>query len=467
MWWRLSLDPARWFAYPAPMRTLGVVGLVVALSAAPAAAAEPRAGGTRGVVVTAEPDQVRLVEVNGREVPTPFTLDATALGDGLVLVQRPTDLPIVLDVAGRRVPVAAADGPAVARLSGVDRRATALATARTSSRQVAVAAPADRLDLALLAATGPWPVLWSPQDAALIAPEVVDLADFPVDVADFAVSWDQRVRQGPRDRVFLVTDTGVADLAAAAAFGETTLVTSPDALPGVTRDALVALAPNEVIVVGGTRAVGNGVVRELQALGLDVRRVSGADRTATSAALLSLWPVEGPVALVRGDAPVDAVAAASLDVPVLLTAGPTSIGKGLIDVLASPNCRLRGVLVAGGRAAVPELAELPSCRMRATELLDAQVAELQQTWAAVAAEAGRPISGPADPALVEEAVRQLAVPVDLEVRTSEGQVTWIQLRVQRTRPDGEEFADATWPDGDLSRSPELVAGSSTVEVRED
>jgi putative cell wall-binding protein len=68
-------------------------------------------------------------------------------------------------------------------------------------------------------------------------------------------------------------------------FGGTLLLTQPGALPQPTRDALVELSPRRIVVVGGTGAVSNTVLRDLRPYAGVVERVAGSNRYATAVAL--------------------------------------------------------------------------------------------------------------------------------------------------------------------------------------
>ena len=73
----------------------------------------------------------------------------------------------------------------------------------------------------------------------------------------------------------------------AATIGAPLLLTAGDVLSGPTADHLRGSSVQRVIVVGGEAAVGPAVVQELEALGLEVQRVSGSSRFATAVALAS------------------------------------------------------------------------------------------------------------------------------------------------------------------------------------
>ena len=110
----------------------------------------------------------------------------------------------------------------------------------------------------------------------------------------------------------------------AARAGGPILLTLPNELPQVTRDALSRLRPGRVIVLGGTSAVSAGVAAALDQYdaGGGVTRISGADRYATSAAISRFHhPGGAPLAYVTtGENFPDALAAGA---PAAIRGGPT------------------------------------------------------------------------------------------------------------------------------------------------
>jgi len=159
---------------------------------------------------------------------------------------------------------------------------------------------------------------------------------------------------------------------AAGVRGGPVLLTEPDRLPAPTATELQRLDPGEIVVVGGTGSVSDAVVRELGGhTDGEVRRVQGADRHATAAAVsrdafasadlayvangdsfadaLSGVPAaatgRAPLLLVTRDAVPDATAAelARLGVArVIILGGTGSVGQGVED-------RLRTVAGSTGR----------------------------------------------------------------------------------------------------------------------
>ncbi|MEH3077726.1 MAG: cell wall-binding repeat-containing protein [Quadrisphaera sp.] len=127
--------------------------------------------------------------------------------------------------------------------------------------------------------------------------------------------------------------------------------------PAVAAHLRATPSVRRVVVVGGERSVTPQVVSDLQALGLSVDRVSGADRYATAAAVAARPELSGSTTafVARGSGSfADAVAvggtAAALGAPVLL-APPTSaaVPSSLTAALGD-----RRVVVVGGTTSVPE-----------------------------------------------------------------------------------------------------------------
>jgi hypothetical protein len=89
--------------------------------------------------------------------------------------------------------------------------------------------------------------------------------------------------------VFLARNDVPFDAQTAAAVagkaGVPVLLTSPSDLPASTRQELVKLAPQLVIIVGGVGAISTGVEAQVQALGIATQRLSGNDRDETAVAL--------------------------------------------------------------------------------------------------------------------------------------------------------------------------------------
>lgn len=141
------------------------------------------------------------------------------------------------------------------------------------------------------------------------------------------------------------------------------LLTDRTALPEVTRAAIAGLGARAVIVLGGSGAVADSVVAELEAMDLVVSRVGGPDRFAT-AALLALAP--GPAAVGRDELNRrTAVLSSGLNFPDALAAGPVVYRRHFPQLLtgsgplpastrqALVELGIQHVIITGGAAAVP------------------------------------------------------------------------------------------------------------------
>lgn len=162
---------------------------------------------------------------------------------------------------------------------------------------------------------------------------------------------------------YVATGTGFPDAlaggAAAGAAGGPLLLTSGDTLPDVVATELDRLAPARIVVLGGPAAVPDQVANELAGHTTGpVQRVAGFDRYATAAALsAAAYPDGVPVAYVAtGRSYPDALAGAALaarrTAPVLLVPGT----GGVPDSVTTELDRLRParIVVLGGVVAVDQ-----------------------------------------------------------------------------------------------------------------
>lgn len=143
----------------------------------------------------------------------------------------------------------------------------------------------------------------------------------------------------------------------AAKLGGPLLLTESKRLPAATKSEIARLKPKRVIVVGGTGAVSAGVLNQLKASGRTVERVAGADRYATSLAILKRgWAGGASRAFVAtgadfADALSAGAAAGTLDAPVILVPGaaksmPAAASQALRDR------KTTRVSISGGTGAV-------------------------------------------------------------------------------------------------------------------
>lgn len=154
----------------------------------------------------------------------------------------------------------------------------------------------------------------------------------------------------------------------AAAVDGPLLLTGADELPDATADAIAELDPETVTVLGGDSAVRTAVQDRLEGQGYGVRRIAGAERTATAAAIaVALERVTGPAQIAflasGGDFP-DALSAAPpaglLGAPVLLSGaeGLPESTTARIERDGVEEVVLVGGLTALGDGVEDELADL-------------------------------------------------------------------------------------------------------------
>lgn len=144
----------------------------------------------------------------------------------------------------------------------------------------------------------------------------------------YATAARLALRAGPADTVLLASGEDYPDAlsagAAATQLGAAVLLTELGRVPAVTVAALRSLAVDDVRVIGGESAVGPAVIAQLEALGITVRRVSGADRylTAVEVARTFFGGHDTQAFLADGDsfqaAVITSSSAANVGAPLLL-----------------------------------------------------------------------------------------------------------------------------------------------------
>ena len=238
----------------------------------------------------AHPTGTRLVRAAGDD------RYATAAEGSRLAFTDPSLVDVVLLATGENYPDALAGGPLAAR-----EHAPLLLT------------PHDRLDPATaqeLARLAPSRVLLLGGPSALSDTVVQQLAarGFEVDRASGADRYETAAtialgRPGSTWRawnsagvVYLATGENFPDAlpggAAAAANNAPLLLTARYQLPDPTLSALQALRPSQVVVLGGPSAVDDGVVAQVQALGIPVARAAGQSRYET--AIAAICPRDAP-----------------------------------------------------------------------------------------------------------------------------------------------------------------------------
>lgn len=130
------------------------------------------------------------------------------------------------------------------------------------------------------------------------------------------------------------------------------LLTKPNELPDVVKDAIIALGAENAIILGGPAVITNNVTSELT--GLDVERVYGANRYETAAKIAAKGGSADTAFVVSGYAPADSLVAGPLafsnGYPVLLADDNNiNFALGAIDELGIKN-----IIVVGGTGVVTE-----------------------------------------------------------------------------------------------------------------
>lgn len=163
------------------------------------------------------------------------------------------------------------------------------------------------------------------------------------------------------DTVYIATGKNFPDAltgaAKAAMDGVPVLLTRPDELPAATLFELDRLKPADIVVLGGTAAIEDSVLTELEDYtGGTVSRMSGPNRYATAAAITEGYPQGVETAYVATglnfpDALAGAARAGALDGPVLLvrTNSIPSETQEALERLSPMN-----IVVLGGKSAVSE-----------------------------------------------------------------------------------------------------------------
>ncbi|MFC5791080.1 cell wall-binding repeat-containing protein [Agromyces tardus] len=143
---------------------------------------------------------------------------------------------------------------------------------------------------------------------------------------------------------------------AAAHCGGPLLLVPGTSIPQVVKDEIARLAPERIVVAGGTGAVSAGVEATLRTLAPQFARYAGADRYDTSRKIVAgefgttgaLWVASGAN---FPDALSASAAASAADIPVLIVPGSSSaLDSASANLLTSLGADL--VAIAGGTGAV-------------------------------------------------------------------------------------------------------------------
>lgn len=179
---------------------------------------------------------------------------------------------------------------------------------------------------------------------------------------------------GGRRTAIVTSGRGFTDALAAGplafAQGYPVLLTDPQELPEVSTRALDDLGIELVVVVGGEAVVSDRVVQQLLGRGGEVRRLAGANRRATAAAVADFAVDElaftADVGLVSGADFPDALAASAhagrYGEVLLLTAGPGALGTETEAWLRARGPAVNLVEAFGGTSAVSDATLAEACR---------------------------------------------------------------------------------------------------------
>lgn len=183
-----------------------------------------------------------------------------------------------------------------------------------------------------------------------------------------ATHLSQRGWQNHADTVVVAFYNAYADALAAGPlayhYNAPILLTHQNYLTQVTKDEIIRLRPSNVIVVGGAGSVGDGVLRELQALGIsNVLRIGGNDRFEVAANVAIQLPANNQAVIADGLNFPDALAispyASKNKIPILLTRPQAMPG---VTQQALNSRGVTNTIVVGGEASVSNavIGQLPT-----------------------------------------------------------------------------------------------------------
>lgn len=131
------------------------------------------------------------------------------------------------------------------------------------------------------------------------------------------------------------------------------LLTTSAGLPDVTAAEISRLAPENVFVLGGTGAVSEAVVGQIEALGPSVTRLAGANRFETAADVATeIFDDVPEVVVATGTAFPDGLVAGALGVPVLLVPEPDDVPE--VVKAAVEELGPSALVILGGTGAVSD-----------------------------------------------------------------------------------------------------------------
>lgn len=156
------------------------------------------------------------------------------------------------------------------------------------------------------------------------------------------------------DTVYVANGITFADALAggpnASLGGSPLLLVTADAIPLETLDELIRLQPGEVVVLGGTAAISDAVEADLAALTVpagNVRRIAGANRFETAAALSRELPDGIDADTLGGRAPDDFLSPGDLDDYLTGADADRFVAAGTAEGIAIALERNQEIQVAG------------------------------------------------------------------------------------------------------------------------
>lgn len=277
----------------------------------------------------------------------------------------PSGASVVFVASGRDFPDALAAGPASANLGGP------LLLTNTTVLPSVVAEELERLNPDTIYIVGGTSVVSTAVENALkaIQPTTVRLAGsnrYATGAAVVAEAWEGETVA----EVFIATGRNYPDAlsagAVAAAEGIPVILVdgARTSVPQSTIDLIRDLGPTQITIAGGPSVVSAAIEAQLGVEFTGVRRLAGADRYATSAAIsLDAYPTNFGVIYATGTGFADALAGATLagraEMPVYLVK-PTCVPVAAIDAIYSGTTT--NLFLLGGTGALSEaVASLTPC----------------------------------------------------------------------------------------------------------
>jgi len=275
----------------------------------------------------------------------------------------PSGADVVFLATGQSFPDALAAGPAAATLGAPILLAT------TNQLPSVVSVELQRLSPSVIYLLGGFAAISSTVEAQVAAATTATIERVAGSDRYATAAAVTELAFPSADVVYVAAGGGFADALSAGAPGgilrRPVLLTGANSVPAPSREQIARLANPDIIVLGGTAAVSNTVVSQLDSLTTGtVRRVQGANRYSTSVAVsVDAFAGADTVFLATGTAFPDALGAAPaatpLGAPILLTTPTCAPTEVVAEVSRLGATR---VIVLGGINAVSNAAaDLTPC----------------------------------------------------------------------------------------------------------